>query len=106
MSLSRALAKLTPQITYSFRAFPGQGQSLVVLVHQLQEVGNTILEVRDDHVLCQQFTEGSDSWGCMLCVQDGDVVLCDSEDELRAHLDLVHEGWQIDEEGIPVVVVD
>jgi len=104
MSLSRTLAKLTPQITYSFRAYPGQGQSIEALAHQLREAGNNVVEIHEDHILCREFTENSDSWGCMLCLQNEKVILTDSEDELRAHLDIEHSGWQVDEEGIPLVI--
>jgi hypothetical protein len=104
--LSRALAKIVPQVTYSFRAFPGQGQSLAQLQTQMQRLGNPVLEVNEEggYILCSRFTEKSDSWGCLLCINGGEIVLVDSEDELRAHLDVCHHGWEIDEEGVPVVV--
>lgn len=105
MSLSDALAKIIPQITYSFKAYPGQNQSLEVLEHQLRSVGNTVEEANQEegYILCLQYTENSDAWGCMLCLNDSQIVLCDSEDELRSHLNLVHEDWIIDENGVPVV---
>lgn len=106
MSLEKALAKLIPQITYSYKAFPANEQSLEVLEHQLRLAGNTIEKINHEEgsILCQQFTENSDSWGCMLCLNDSQIILCDSENELRKHLEFNHEGWIINEEGLPIVV--
>lgn len=106
MSLSRTLAKLIPQVTYSFKAFPAHEQSLETLEQQLHAAGNTVERVDHEggYILCRQFTENSDVWGCMVCLEAEQVVFTDSENELRAHLDVAHEGYQIDERGIPVVL--
>jgi hypothetical protein len=103
--LTRALARLVPQVTYRFKAYPAHGQTLHQLAETLRDLGNPILHEDEEEgwILCSQFSEASDSWGCAVCLQDGKVCLLDSEDELRAHLDITHPGYMIDEEGTPHV---
>lgn len=104
--LYRFLAQARPQIEASVWFNKAHDwQSMDEFVAKMEAVGNTILE-RDDEaqrVLVGEWTEDQDRWGCTLCLAHGQVTITDSQDELGAHLDHAHPGWDVNEKGEPVV---
>ncbi len=99
-SFPQVLGQLKPSFAYKFWASIGhEGQTLDDLIEKMEALGNTILEVDEDNqrVMVAKWDETQDRWGCSMCLMTGSIVITDSEDELRAHLDNVHPGWEEEE---------
>jgi hypothetical protein len=89
-------APVHPTIRYSIKALPEHGDTVTALAEKLLAAGHTILEVNEaeNFVLLAQRTETDERWGCTLCFALGTVTLLDTLDEIRAHCDIEHSGWE------------
>lgn len=89
------LTKIRPVVTYKVTAEPRPGLTVEELA---EKIGGT---VQDGQVLLAHRTEEHDRWGCLYCLNEGVISVVDTEDELRAHLDTYHDGWQTAPGGSP-----
>jgi len=93
-----AIGKIRPQIEYKFWAGLGQdGQTLSDLIHKMEDLGNTVLEIDKpgQRLLVAALSEpGPPQWGCRICLEEGSIVIVDTETELIGHCDTEHLNWR------------
>lgn len=115
------LGQLRPRIEYRFILHPRPGMTLDEVQRKYPELmivadhsaaadcdcAQEILGRDSPHLVVARWEESRDQgWGCVLCFTAGKVVVVDSHDELWAHLDADHEGWNVDADGNPTGVED
>jgi hypothetical protein len=80
-------------VQFKFWLQPGQGQALEQAMIQAEVAGNEILEVDEvNQKILVAHTSSGPLWGCRFCLEEGKIVIVDTEEELNVHAREVH-GW-------------